>query len=217
MSVSLRYLVPVLGCTLIVGTAQAQNDCLKDLKWPAVGKWAEYNTTFDNKPGKLRYAVIGTEKREGVEMRWIEMKMTGENKDKDLTYQMLLAGQPHEVGQAHEVIFKPGDKQAMKMSGMMLKMIRGQMEKNSMLSNLCEGVTLVGEESVTVPAGTFKAMHFHNAKHETDSWASPSVPFVMVKSEGKKHKMELAATGDGAKSSITETPTEMPGLGGPNK
>jgi hypothetical protein len=217
MRLSLRRLLPLIGCTTLVTTVQAQNnDCLKDLKWPGVGKWAEYTMVSDNKTSKIRYAVIGTEKREGVDMRWIEMKMTGENKDKDLTYQMLLAGQPHEVGKAYEVIFKPGDKQAMKMSGMMMKMIRGQMEKNSVLSNLCEGVTLVGEESVTVPAGTFKAMHFHSAKHESDSWASPSVPFVMVKSEGKKFKMELAATGDGAKSSITETPTEMPGLGGPN-
>jgi hypothetical protein len=217
MPVRHGYLLSMVSCTILVSTAQAQNECLKDLKWPAVGKWAEYTMVTDNKPGKIRYAVIGTEKREGVEMRWIEMKMTGESKDKDLTYQMLMAGQPHEIGKAYEVIFKPGDKQAMKMSGMMMKMIRGQMEKNSMLSNLCEGVTLVGEESISVPAGKFKAVHFHNSKHETDAWVSPSVPFVMVKSEGKKHKMELVQTGDGAKSSITETPTEMPGLGGPDK
>jgi hypothetical protein len=217
MAMSLRHLLPLLGCTTIVSVAEAQNECLKDLKWPAVGKWAEYSMVTDDKPGTIRYAIIGTEQREGTEMKWIEMKMTGQKKDRDLTYQMLLAGEPHEVGQAHEIIFKPGDKPAMKMSGMMLKMIRGQLEKNSVLSNLCEGVTLVGEESTTVPAGTFKTLHFHNAKHESDSWVSPGVPFVMIKSEGKKFKMELTATGDGAKSSITETPTEMPGLGGPNK
>jgi hypothetical protein len=39
----------------------------------------------------------------------------------------------------------------------------------------------------------------------------------MIKSVGKSHEFQLVATGDGAKSSITEEPKEMPGLGGPSK
>jgi hypothetical protein len=35
----------------------------------------------------------------------------------------------------------------------------------------------------------------------------------MLKSVGKSHELELVATGDGAKSAITEKPEEMPGLG----
>ncbi len=98
---------------------------------------------------------------------------------------------------------------------MMMKMIRGQLNKNSVLSKVCEGTTLVGEESVTVPAGTFQALHFHNAKYKSDSWVVPDRPFFMVKSKGKDFELSLTESGDGAKSSIEETPQEMPGLGGP--
>ena len=39
----------------------------------------------------------------------------------------------------------------------------------------------------------------------------------MVKTVGKDDEMALAKVGDGAKSSITETPQEMPGMGEPKK
>jgi hypothetical protein len=35
----------------------------------------------------------------------------------------------------------------------------------------------------------------------------------MIKSKGKDFELSLTSAGDGAKSSITETPQEMPGLG----
>jgi len=200
-----------------VGSVTAQNDCMKDLHWPAVGKWAEYTTVMNDKPGRLRYAVIGTERRGGVPMKWIEMRITGENTARNLTYQLLTPGEPKDVGKTEEVILKSGDRQALKMGGAMMGMMRGQLENNSVLSNLCEGVTLVGEESVTVPAGTMKTFHFHNTKYDTDAWVSPKVPFIMVKFVAKHHTMELASTGDGAKSSIAETPKEMTGLAPPKK
>jgi hypothetical protein len=102
---------------------------------------------------------------------------------------------------------------------MMVGMVRGQMQKSSILSNICEGVAPAGEETVEVPAGSFKTSKLHNAKYETDTWVSPKVPFYMVKSVGKDYDLSLAKVGDGAKSSITETPQEMPmpGMGEPKK
>ena len=105
----------------------------------------------------------------------------------------------------------------MKMSGMMLGVIRKQLEESSVFSNLCEGVTFVGEETVKVPAGSFKSLHFHNDKYQSDIWISPSVPFTLVKTVTPRHQVELQEIGDGAKSSITETPTEMPGLAAPSR
>jgi hypothetical protein len=191
-------------------SAQTGNDCLKHLTWPAVGNWATYQSTLNNKPGVARYAVVGIEKREGTDMKWLEYKLAQENKDTTV-FQMLIPGGPHEIGQVEEIVMKSGGRKAMKVSGMMMKMIRGQMEKSSFLNNMCEGVTLVGEESVTVPAGTFKAYHFHNSKYNSDSWISPSVPFAMVKATGKNHDIALTGTGTGATSSITETPQDMMG------
>ena len=108
---------------------------------------------------------------------------------------------------------KMGDRPAMKMSGMMLGMMRKQLGQNMAFKDACTEATMVGEEKLSVPAGSFTAKHFHSTKYETDVWVSPKVPFSMLKSVGKSHELVLAATGDGAKSEITETPKEMPGLG----
>jgi hypothetical protein len=195
--------------------AAQENECLADLKMPDVGQWAEYTGTMKKDPYTLRYAVVGAEEREGQPMRWLELKTAGKKKDQNMVYQVLTPGNPAELDLAQEVVFKPGDKPAMKMNGMMLKMIRGQLEKSSALADLCEGVTLMGEESVTVPAGTFTALRYHDAKHEADTWVVPDRPFILVKSKGKDFELSLASSGDGAESSITETPQEMPGMGPP--
>jgi hypothetical protein len=189
-------------------------ECLAGMKMPDVGQWAEYQGTMNKKdPYTMRYAVVGAEDRGGKSMKWLELRMVGEGKDKNMVYQVLTPGTPAEMNQAQEIIFKPGDRPAMKMNAMMMNMIRGQLEKNSVLGNMCEGVSLAGEESVTVPAGTFKALRYHNSKYASDTWVVPDQPFFMVKAKGKDFELSLTSSGQGAKSSITETPQEMPGFG----
>jgi hypothetical protein len=97
----------------------------------------------------------------------------------------------------------------MKMNGMMMGMIRDQIEKQNFFREVCKDVTPMGMEQVTVPAGKFQARHFHSAKYNVDSWLASGVPFSLVKSTGKAHQMELTVHGKGAKSSITEQPREM--------
>ena len=208
--VSLRTLLVLAAAAT---PAAAQNECLKDYQMPAVGRWAEYQGTFNGKPSTMRYAVVGEESRDGTAMKWLELRMAGA-KDTSV-YQMLSSGNPGEMDKVQEVVFKTDDKPAMKMSGAMLGMIRGQMGKNSALANLCEGVSLVGQELVTVPAGTFKAARFHNDKYESDAWMVRDQPFYMVKSVGKNHEIVLVNSGNGATSSITEEPQDM--MGGPSK
>jgi hypothetical protein len=198
--------------TLLPTAAAAQADCLKDFKMPEVGAWAEYTGTFRGRPSTMRYAVIGSETREGKDLKWLEMRSIGERADTQV-YQMLTPGTPAEIGQVEDVVFKQPKQPAMRMNSMMLGMIRGQMQKNSIFSNLCEGVAPAGEETVEVPAGSFKTTKLHNSKYESDAWVSTKVPFYMVKSVGKDYSLSLAKVGDGAKSSITETPQEMPGMG----
>ena len=80
----------------------------------------------------------------------------------------------------------------MKMDGMMLDMIKGQMQKQSFLSDMCRDVTLVGSEKVSVPAGEFQAGHFRSDKYSSDTWVTAEVPFSMVKSTGKDFELTLA-------------------------
>jgi hypothetical protein len=207
-----------LALALLPAAAAAQNECLKEFRMPGVGAWAEYKGMFrTDQPETWRYAVVGSETRGGKELKWLELKMTGQKSDKNMVYQMLTPGTPAEFGQVQEVIFKQGDKPAMKMNSMMVGMARGQLQKSSALSNLCEGVEQAGEETVEVPAGSFKTTRLHNTKYESDAWVSPKVPFYMVKMKGKDYEMSLTGMGEGAKSSITETPQDMPGMGEPKK
>jgi hypothetical protein len=206
----------LLLLTCAAGSLRAQNDCLKHLSWPAVGRWASYSSVGGGRTMTLRYAAVGTEKREGVPLKWIEMQTRVDSAPGNV-FQMLLPGGPADIPKVQEIVMKHGDRPAMKMGGMMLGVIRKQLEESSVFSNLCEGVTFVGEETVKVPAGSFKSLHFHNDKYQSDTWISPSVPFTLVKTVTPRHQVELKEIGDGAKSSITETPTEMPGLAAPSR
>ena len=205
----------MLSLAILLGVAsvgRAQETCIEQMKFPEVGRWAEYQALYNKKdPYTIRYAVVGGEKRGGKDLKWLELRMKGEKKEGNIVYQMLVPGSVAELGQVEEIVMKPGDKPAMKMDGMMLKMIRGQMEKQSFLDDACKDVTLVGPESVTVPAGKFQTRHFRSDQYTSDSWLTSDIPFAMVKSVGKNYELALTAYGDGAKSSITEVPQSMGG------
>jgi len=81
-----------------------------------------------------------------------------------------------------------------------------------------------GQETVKVPAGSFKATHysFDNGKSVGDSWVKPGVgPYGLIKqahtSGERSTTMELLASGDDAKSEVDETTAVsmggMPGQG----
>lgn len=208
----------MLSLAILLGVAsagRAQETCIEQIKFPEVGRWAEYQALYNKKdPYTIRYAVVGGERRGGKDLKWLELRMIGEKKDGNIVYQMLVPGSAAELGNVQEIIMKPGNKPAMKMDGMMLKMIRGQMEKQSFLSDVCKDVTLVGPESVTVPAGKFETRHFRSDKYTSDTWLTLNIPFAMVKSVGQNYEMALLSYGAGAKSSITEVPRSM---GGPKR
>ena len=70
----------------------AQANCLDQIKFPAVGRWAEYKAVYNKKdPYTVRYAVIGAEQRGGKTMDWVELRMKGADKAHNIVYQMLVA------------------------------------------------------------------------------------------------------------------------------
>jgi hypothetical protein len=205
-------LLSLVLLTLTVPTAAAQRNCLQQFKFPPVGRWAEYQAVYNQKdPYTIRYAMIGTETRGGKKLQWVEMRIAGGQPDQTMVYQMLVPGSLADMEQVQEIVVKAGDKPAMKMNGMMMQMIRKQLDNQSFFSEVCQGVTFVGEESVKVPAGNFRALHYRSAEKGTDTWVVPTIPFSLVKAVGKNFRVELGTQGDGAKSSITEKPQEMGG------
>jgi hypothetical protein len=114
---------------------------------------------------------------------------------------------------------KSGDQPAMRMPPQMIQMINSAPGMNMAgdLARQCQEMEVVGWEQVTVPGGAFRALHLRSPRTGmvTEVWVQPDLQFGMVKATLKDGGvMELASQGTGAKSSITETPLEMPGMPG---
>lgn len=232
----MRHMVYAAALVAAVAVpARAQDVCTQYRPNPAVGSWAEYQTTRDGQSMKTRVAVVGQEKRDGKDAIWFESTM--ETPRGRMISELLVPGYPFEPGSVIETVIKRGDQPAMRMSGGMMGMMRGGqaqpqpsapgqaapgrggmgrgMGRGNAAANWmqqCRSLTVVGQESVTVPAGTFKATHLRNATDSTDVWVSREVPFGMVKSQSAAVTAELSAMGKDAKKSITETPKDMPGM-----
>src|SRR5215204_3313193 len=94
--------VHLLSMQLVLGLAaraNSQENCIDEIKVPAVGGWAEYKAVFKNKePYTMRYAVIGEESREGKPLKWLEVRTEGNKKDGDIVYQTLVPGSASKLG-----------------------------------------------------------------------------------------------------------------------
>ncbi len=115
-----------------------------------------------------------------------------------------------------EMVFKVAGQPAMKFSGAMIVRMQGQMGSDpaAEFGKACEDAERVGVESVTVPAGTFDAVHFRltSGQKPGDAWLVEGMPFGMIKWTGSDgDAVELVGRGDDAVTQITETPMAMPG------
>lgn len=126
-----------------------------------------------------------------------------------------MRGQGGQGGQGGQAGSAPAGQGGMAQGGMARGGRGGGMGRGGAMSNWteqCRSLTVVGQESVKVPAGTFTATHLRNSADSTDVWVSREVPFGMVKSQTPRGTMTLTAMGKDAKKSITETPQDMPGM-----
>lgn len=206
----MRHLVFALLLAAAPSAARAQDACADLPKFfsrpPRIGEWAEIASLTKGKedPGRIRMAVIKEESREGKKMYWLQMVMAGKG-GKPTIIQTLT---PWDVstmrGQnAAEAVMKIGDQRAMKMTHP-----KG-LSQSGDWREFCDKARFVGEESVTVPAGTFHTRHYQGPEGET--WASMEAPVwhIVKMTTENGQTMVLSATGRGAKNEITEQPVDM--------
>ncbi len=182
-----------------------------------VGQWASYVWTGGPSDGTtMRFAIVGKEPQEGTTFYWYEMTLDNPKrgaKGKTIM-QMLVPGLGYLAGGMRALIMKNGDDPATRMPDQMVRMMGGRMASNiaAEITRNCLEMDVVGWEDVTVPAGTFHALHVRNSREQTEAWIRPELYFGMVKVVMKDGAiLTLAAHGAGAKSSITETPRDMMG------
>ena len=206
-------LIPVL----LPSIARAQGACADVPKFfarpPVIGEWAEMSWETEDKktPDRVRMGVIKEEQRAGKQMYWFQMIM--DNKGKRTIVQTLNSWDVTALSSPRpaEVVMKMGDQPAMKMSG---DMVGQSPAAKTDWREFCAKSKFIGEESVTVPAGTFKTRHYQS--EEGDTWVSLDAPvWHLVKMTTKKGKtMVLSAKGTGAKNEITEQPVDMKSMTG---
>ncbi len=197
--------------------AQTAAEACAALSRITVGQWAEYKLTGQESagvPSQIRFAIVGTEAVTGKEHYWHEMKMeTGMG---TMIIQVLVPGYPYDQVQIQGAIMKMGDQPAMRMPAQMLGMMQSQGGDDLArdIAQKCGEAETVGWESVTVPAGTFRALHLRTTDDGdvSEVWISTDIPFGMVKLSGPQGtEMLLLGQGKDATSSITEKPQGMPG------
>jgi hypothetical protein len=198
--------------------AQDKNQLCNDMQRRPmrVGQWATYNWTGGRSAGTtMRVAVIGTEAVEGSPFYWYEMSMNDPKKGPKgkMVMQMLVPGLGYPAGGARGMIMKSGDEPAVRMPDEMVRMMGSRAGQNvaADIARKCLEMEMVGWEQVTVPAGSFRALHVKSAKDQTDAWVVPALYFGLLRVTMKdSSSLELTGQGTGAKSSITETPQAMP-------
>ena len=186
-----------------------------------VGTWASYNWTGGQSSGStMRMAVVGKESHEGTTYFWNEVTIADPTRPRgSMIMQMLVPPLGTKGASVRAVVMKSGDQPAMRMPPQMIQMINSApgMNMAADLARQCQEMEVVGWELVTVPGGEFRALHLRHPRNGmvSEVWVQPDLEFAVVKAILKDGGvMELAAQGTGAKSSITETPQDMPGLPG---
>jgi len=181
---------------------------------PVVGGGSVYEMVNDKdgKKATMEIAVVSKDTVDGKEGYWIELQMTSPDGQPVLMQEFMVKDGPQV--NVTKIIFQVPGRGPMMMSpqtmGMMGRGRGGMAPPSNSSADVRAAGTVVGNESVTTPAGTFDCTHWRSADGTEQAWISPKVaPWALVKSVGKGNSMTLTRVVTDAKSHITGTPMNM--------
>lgn len=198
---------------IVAGPLSAQTAaeyCAQIYPSPQVGEYAELEIN-DPSQGSMdiRFAVVGLESMDEKDHYWMEVVTVLPATGMTVIVQMLVPGWPFQLSEISGYVIKVTGEPPQKLP---LEMIQNQPGASPALGweEVCKAAKSLGNERVTVAAGTFEAEHFRaDGEYASEVWLSPNVPFGIVKFVQAEGSMELQKFGTGAKSSITEEPIEF--------
>lgn len=179
------------------------------------GQWSSYRMVHDNDTATMRFAIVGAEGTGAAARYLYEVSIGGRHRGKVETTIMQMQVSGLGTGSPHVwmLVMKSGDRPAMKYPDQMIGMASRVMTESisDQIAKNCANAQVVGWESVTVPDGTFRALHVRS-QDGGDAWVAREIPFGMVQVRSKDGRM-MVLTGHGAnaRTAITETPQDMMG------
>ncbi|HET9150382.1 MAG TPA: hypothetical protein VFN83_01570 [Gemmatimonadales bacterium] len=206
-----RSLALGLSCVVLGVPAglQAQQVCGGVVQAPAEGGFASYLVSSPSgRTMTVRFAVVGAETREGTRNIWFETRAQ-EGTRPVVISQVLVPGFPYDPSALADAALQGPSGVPVQLTAQQLARSRRALPGlTKAVVDGCRAATLVGTETVTVPAGKYSAQHYRNALRGSDIWVSTAVPFGIVKMvDGTdKSRLELTAAGKNAKSSFLAKP-----------
>jgi hypothetical protein len=165
---------------------------------PVVGSGAQYEIQPTGKDKMtVEIDVVGKEPVNGKDGYWFETAF--DSHMGQMTMKMLMVSDAANATIA-KLIMQMHGAPPMEMPAQMIGQ-RGQQTYD-----IREKADKVGSESVTTPAGTFTADHYHMKDGSGDFWVSDKVsPYGLIKGQGKDFNMVLIKVVTDAKDKITGT------------
>ncbi len=211
----LRILITIVLTTTLtcIATAKDLADVCKKIGELSVGQWADYETDAPFvKSLNSRYAIVGEEDYDGTTHYWLEFNVS--NPIGNTIMQVLIPSYPYQPTAISGLIMQLAPDFVMQYPKDMAGTMSGQGADNlsAPTAQACNESELVGEESVTVPAGTFDAVRVEAQLGgvKQDIWISDQVPFGIVKiADGNGDGLQLMGHGMDATSSVTGTPMKF--------
>ena len=170
---------------------------------PVVGAGTTYEETkTDGRKSTMEMSIVGSEMVGEQQGYWMEVGHADSSAEQ-VTYGKMLVT-PADFA-FHKMIFvMPGSTQPMEMR------VDGAKSHRDNLDKKLEKWHSVGNESITVPAGTFSCEHWTKDEGKGDVWVSAKVsPMGMVKMVDENETMVLTRLISDAKSHITGTPVKF--------
>ncbi len=207
-----RFAVVLPGLLLIVLNAAAQMPMgdaprFRGVWKPVVGSGAAYQVESKGEPKRtVEIAVVGSETAQGKSGHWLEMVFQDPEQGEVVMKNLILPeGGNTKVAR---MIFQTREMGPVEFSSEMMGM--GGRRQGPQDADIRDDATLLGSETITVPAGTFECQHYRAKDGGADVWISDKVaPWGMVKMTSRDTTMTLTRVLTGVKTRITGTPKKF--------
>ncbi len=172
-----------------------------------VGSWVKYMQTTNNHKMVMWIGAVGEQTINGKRYLWMEMRTTIKNK-KMISKVLMRYSLTKHIIEVKRIIFKQDGKPAMELPPEMAAMAGSMITPVSPTKGKKAKIEDLGTQTITVPAGTFRAKHIKIiGEGYTEIWESNKVPFGIVKARSSGGETTtLLGYGSDAKTAITEKP-----------